>query len=365
MKLFRTIRTGLSVMQRYHYKWVASIAFSWTAIDVLYWVRYMHLPIVMRDDSTFILLNGEAVILRAVIVFIMSCLMGYWLVFNLKQSLRHYPLVLNLLIKTALLLVAAFFMNFLLHITYSMFILDVGLLDGIHNFYRDASFLWVLNHSVGWLALFIITQVLIEINEKYSPGVFIDILLGRYIQPRVETRIVMFLDLVDSTPIAEKLSNKDYFRFLRDFIYYTTLAILEFDGRIYQYVGDQVVVSWKYNKKNAHKCIHAVLNARRQLQRYNYYFRRHYGVIPEFKAGIHVGEVTLGEIGVIKKDIAMSGDTMNTTARIQQTCSELNFTVIISKDFADGLTTSWQIQSLGNIDLKGKANSIELFALMI
>ena len=45
-------------------------------------------------------------------------------------------------------------------------------------------------------------------------------------------------------------------------------------------------------------------------------FQRKYDVVPNHKVGIHVGEVTIGEIGIIKKDLVMSGDTMNTTARI-------------------------------------------------
>jgi adenylate cyclase len=82
--------------------------------------------------------------------------------------------------------------------------------------------------------------------------------------------------------------------------------------------------------------------------------------------GIHVGEVTVGEIGVIKKDIAMSGDTMNTAARIRTACSELNQKFIVSKDYVDASNMEdWQIESLGMVELKGKAKELELFALKI
>ena len=57
------------------------------------------------------------------------------------------------------------------------------------------------------MIIFFITQLILIINEKYSPGVFMDILVGKYIQPKIETRIVMFMDLKDSTPIAEKLGH--------------------------------------------------------------------------------------------------------------------------------------------------------------
>jgi adenylate cyclase len=218
----------------------------------------------------------------------------------------------------------------------------------------------------SWFIIFLITQLIIEVNEKYSPGVFIDILLGRYIKPKIENRIIMFLDLKDSTPIAEQLGHKAYFRFIREFIASISMALLENDGIIYQYVGDEIVVSWRQRGNNAMRCMQAIIASRRAIQKRSEEFRREFGIVPEFRAGIHLGEVTVGEIGIIKKDLAMSGDTMNTTARIRTACSELNQKFIASKDFIDQVDIKeWQAESLGNIELKGKSNGIELFALKI
>lgn len=366
MRFVKEIQSGFSVIKRYHYRSVLIIALLWTIIDTVYWVRYMHLPYDAKNDSTFTILTDGAIVLRAGIVFFMSWIMGYLLIFDLRQRLRNYPLIINIFLKTGILLLAAIFMNFLLHITYSVFIRHLSLLTGLNKFYHDSrSTLWVLEHSVGWLFLFVLTQILIELNEKYSPGVFWDILLGRYIQPRVEKRIVMFLDLTDSTPIAEQLSSKQYFRFIRDFVYYVSVAIMEYHGRIYQYVGDEIVVYWKYSPRNLHRCIQALVTAKRLLQRHHKQFQRRYGVVPEFKVGIHVGEVTVGEIGIIKKDIAMSGDTMNTAARIRNSCNELQHKVIASKEFIDGMNLAIKRQELGEVDLKGKSNSMELYAILV
>ena len=62
----------------------------------------------------------------------------------------------------------------------------------------------------------------------------------------------------------------------------------------------------------------------------------------------------------------MSGDTMNTTARIRSACNELNQKFIVSKDFAEKSNLkNFQMESLGLVELKGKATGIELFALKI
>ncbi|HEY5408877.1 MAG TPA: adenylate/guanylate cyclase domain-containing protein [Ginsengibacter sp.] len=85
-----------------------------------------------------------------------------------------------------------------------------------------------------------------------------------------------------------------------------------------------------------------------------------------FWTAIHIGEVTVGEIGVIKKDLAMSGDTMNTTARIRSACNELQHHFIVSKTFVENIDLKqWQTESLGMVELKGKGSSIELFTLKI
>ena len=216
------------------------------------------------------------------------------------------------------------------------------------------------------MIIFFITQLILIINEKYSPGVFMDILLGRYLHPKIEKRIVMFMDLKDSTPIAEKLGHAVYFEFIRDFIYRVSQAVIEFDGTIYQYVGDEVVCSWKFAPHNARKCLDTVIEARKNIQKKSVYFRSKYGIVPDFRVGIHVGEVTVGEIGVIKKDLAMSGDTMNTTARIRSACNELNHHFIVSKAFVENINLEkWQTESLGIVELKGKGSGIELFTLKI
>ena len=183
---------------------------------------------------------------------------------------------------------------------------------------------------------------------------------------KIEKRIVMFIDLKDSTPIAEKLNTLDYFKFIRGFIELVSNALMQSHGRIYQYVGDEIVVSWIYTPKNAKRCMDALIETRKKIQKNGERFRRRFNIVPEFRVGIHIGEVTVGEIGVLKKDIAMSGDTMNTTARIRTACSELNHRFIVSKDVIDSLDLKeWQSESLGIIDLKGKKEGIELFALKI
>src|SRR5678815_3584786 len=272
-----------------------------------------------------------------------------------------------MLLKDFIFITSALIINFFIHFTYATLIAKQTASHAIEIFYLNTfKTPWLIQKIPEWVILFVLTQLIIEINEKYSPGVFFDIMMGKYIQPKDERRIIMFMDLKDSTPIAEKLGHKEYFKFIRDFIYYISTGLMEYGGRIYQYVGDEIVVSWPDTRRNAKKCIYALIEARKSLNKQMNKFMRKYDVVPEYKVGVHVGEVTIGEIGIIKKDLVMSGDTMNTTARIRTACNEFNQKFIVSKDFLDLISLKdWQVKSLGPIELKGRNTTIELFALKI
>lgn len=349
---------NFSFVSRYRFSLIFYISVFWTIIDVV--------VVLTRDEPSYYSF-ASAILLRSFLVFIMSLLMGYILVFKLRKMFKGVSLWLSFLLRGLILLVASYIINYIIHTANMVFILNLNLVEAFNRYGKDAFHIdWLTQKIIYWMVLFVLTQLIIEINEKYAPGVFMDILLGRYLEPKVETRIVMFMDLKDSTPIAEKLGHQQYFKFIRDFIALISYALIEHGGRIYQYVGDEVVVSWHYNKRNAKRCMSALIEARKNLQKNSEDFRRKYGLVPEFRVGIHVGDVTVGEVGVIKKDIAMSGDTMNTTARIRSACSELNQKFIVSKEMSELIDLkNWQMESLGMVELKGKSNGLELFALKI
>jgi len=342
---------------RYRFRRVLYIALFWTLIDIV--VQLLNNYLNQHDLLSLFI--------RGLLVFLMSLIMGYLFVFTLKNIFRKSPLWINFLAKTLILLLAAFAMTFIAHFVEKTFIVGMSPGDALRVFFRETvQVSWLLRANLYWIVLFAVTQLYIEINDKYSPGVFMDILTGKYMNPSIEKRIVMFIDLKDSTPIAEKLGHQQYFLFIREFIFHTSMALIEQGGIIYQYVGDEIVVSWLYSRKNMRKCMDAVIESRRNIQKYSNRFRRKYGIVPEFRVGIHVGEVTIGEIGVIKKDLAMSGDTMNTTARIRSACNELNQKFIVSKEFIESSDLKeWQAESLGVVELKGKTEGIELYSLKI
>lgn len=365
VKRFQKAVNHLSFIALYRLRWILIISISWTLIELFLYTRsffsgagYEH----PYTENSF-----SAYLIRTIILLCMTALMAYLIMVEFRIRFRSFSLLAGWTLKTLLLLGVAFFTSALVFFAHYLFIKDMTLaaaMDSFTHYLTNTSFF--IDSIFSWLVILLFTQIIIEVDQKYSPGVFWKVLTGAYIKPKTEKRIIMFLDLKDSTPIAEQLGHEQYFAFIKDFIYYVSSAVLENDGHIYQYVGDEVVVTWPRKKSNFYKSTNTVILARRMLQHASDYFRRKYGIIPEFRVGLHAGEVTIGEIGIIKKDIAISGEAMNIAARIRTACGELNQKFIVSQDyFENKVLESWQGENLGQISLKGVEEPLQLYALKI
>lgn len=205
-----------------------------------------------------------------------------------------------------------------------------------------------------------------QINRLMGQNVLLNYVLGKYQLPLEEELIFMFLDLKSSTAIAERIGLEKNHEFLNDFFYDMTDPILECKGTIYQYVGDEIVITWHMKDGISDlNCLNCFFKIQKKiLGKKNIYLQK-YDVYPEFKAGLHSGKVITGEIGDIKKDIVYHGDTVNTTSRIQYECNSYNKIFLISKVLLDkiDLNNMYKAESMGNIKLKGKVNELELFSI--
>ena len=209
------------------------------------------------------------------------------------------------------------------------------------------------------LALFIL-----QVNDKFGQGVLISFLLGKYHRPKEEDRIFMFMDLKSSTTYAENLGHNKYSQFIQDCFFDITDVITKHEAKIYQYVGDEVVLSWgtKEGIENGH-CIKVFFAYDTLIKGKGKYYKDKYGIIPEFKAGLHLGKVMTAEVGEIKKELAYHGDAINTAARIQSKCNEFQKRLLISEAMKRQLEGQhlFDFVGIGDVSLKGKAEPVNLY----
>ena len=102
--------------------------------------------------------------------------------------------------------------------------------------------------SIYAAAIIAISLFYMEVSENLGQAVLNNFFTGKYHSPTEESRIFMFLDMKSSTTIAESLGHIRYFEMLQE--YYSDLSdsIVKYSGEIYQYVGDEIVVSWTLKK---------------------------------------------------------------------------------------------------------------------
>jgi adenylate cyclase len=219
-----------------------------------------------------------------------------------------------------------------------------------------------------WAFVVSSTQFMLQVSDKFGPGVLWKFITGKYHHPREEERIFMFLDLKSSTTIAEKVGSKRFFELLNKVYSDITEPIINSQGEIYQYVGDEVVVTWPVERGLAgNNCLLCFLWIEEALEERKEHYLREYGVSPSFKAGLHLGEATVGEIGIIKKDIVFSGDVLNTTSRIQGECNNYNVNILFSSELLHRMPMNGEYQKipLGEIRLRGKEEKVALSTVKV
>lgn len=179
-------------------------------------------------------------------------------------------------------------------------------------------------------------------------------------------RIFMFLDLRSSTTIAEDLGHVQYFELLNDFFRDIAEPISNNKGHIYQYVGDEVVVSWSLEDGlTGASCLQCFFDIVDIMGRNSQKYENRYGVNPSFKAGMHYGKVSTGTVGTLKKEIIYTGDVLNTASRIEGLCNKHDVDLLLSKSLIDKLPLNhaFSPKRIGEISLRGKSTEIMLFTI--
>jgi len=205
------------------------------------------------------------------------------------------------------------------------------------------------------------------ISRKMGQGMLKSYIQGTYYAPVHQARIVMFVNLVNSKKIVQELGPHKLHKFLNDLFFDFTIPVVTNSGIIYEYIEDLVVITWSIDKGlRRANCIRAFFDIQETINSNKEKYLEKYGFIPHIQAGLHTGSVVRAEIGEVKTQIVFHGDTMNTTARILEKCSELNLGLLASDQLIRmiGLPRIYSKRSVGEIELRGKQEPIKLFEVL-
>jgi adenylate cyclase len=268
--------------------------------------------------------------------------------------LRDAPLAVHLTIKTVILLAVILF----------GLVLGAWLFPTPREVGAWLPFQWV-DVAFALVASFVF-NFLIEVNRMLGRNVLLNFITGRYHRPKLEERVFLFIDMVGSTGTAERLGDRVFLRLLNRFVADLTVPIMAARGEIYRYVGDELIATWKLTDGLVEaRCVRACFAALDRLASGAPAYQREFGLVVTFRAGLHCGPVVIGEMGTVKKEIVFLGDTVNTTARIQNFCRETGDQILASAVLLDRLALPPYIvkRPIGDRRLRGKESDIALFAL--
>jgi adenylate cyclase len=221
-----------------------------------------------------------------------------------------------------------------------------------------------LMHMIYWGFSIVMVLFILQVSDKFGPGVLWEFIKGKYHSPKEEKRIFMFMDLKSSTAYGEKLGHIQYSRMLQECYFDLTDVVTKYKARIYQYVGDEVVMTWDVKSGiTSYNCVKTYLEYDKLLQEKRKYYEGKFDVVPEFKASLHIGRVTAAEVGELKKELAYHGDVLNTAARIQEKCNELESKLLISEEMKNALgdTAELNFAPVGKVLLKGKERPVNIY----
>lgn len=318
--------------------------------------------------DTAVTLTFPVFIFASIAVALTGILFGTIELVVLEKRFRYYSFIKKVVYK---LFIYLFFISLIIVITFPIAtsielntsLFDQKVWNKTMQFFLSLVF---VNTMVQLSFHIIVSLIYAAISENIGHNVLLNFFSGKYHTPKEERRIFMFLDMKDSTTIAERLGHEKYFKLLQDYYEQMSDVIINSKGEVYQYIGDEVVITWtEKNGISSNNCLVCFNELKRNLKDQSDLFITKYEVLPDFKAGMHIGEVTTGEIGALKKEIVYTGDVLNTTARIQGLCKEHNIDLIISEDLLMAFDDQEQLpfNYIGEVALKGKSKVVRLHGL--
>ena len=212
----------------------------------------------------------------------------------------------------------------------------------------------------------LLVGAIFELTRLIGSRVLFNVALGRYRTPVREARVLMFLDLANSTSLAESMGELRVQGLLTRFFFDIDGAIVAHGGEVHAYVGDEVIVTWPLDDRmSGGRCIECFFAIVDGISEKADSYRQEFGMVPSFRAGLHAGQVVISECGSSRRQLAYFGDTVNVTARLQEHCKEVGRNLLASSDLLHHmkLKPAFAVEPLGEVRLRGRAAAIEVFVV--
>src|SRR5258705_10903463 len=159
-----------------------------------------------------------------------------------SEWVRRWPLVIEIVVQSAAMAVV-------------VAAVAIGLEVVLYGHRIEAAWLAAgLPRIVGiTFAASVVIGALFELTRLIGSRVLFNVIIGRYRRPTREQRVLLFLDLVGSTTLAESMWEMRMHQLLTRLFYVIDDAILSHRCVVHPYVGDDAIVTWRLGAQGSER----------------------------------------------------------------------------------------------------------------
>ncbi|MCK1710291.1 MULTISPECIES: adenylate/guanylate cyclase domain-containing protein [unclassified Bradyrhizobium] len=175
---------------------------------------------------------------------------------------------------------------------------------------------------------------------------------------------IMICDLRDFTKISDNWPRDDVIDLLNDYFDAMSEPIARHGGEILKFIGDGLLAIFPLSQPNAcANLLHAVTEARQAMVALNERNSATSRAPLNYGIGVHVGDVMYGNIGSSTRlDFTVIGPAVNMASRLEALTKQLGKTVLLSRAFAELVEREFELERVGEYEVRGFSEAIELFA---
>jgi class 3 adenylate cyclase/tetratricopeptide (TPR) repeat protein len=177
-----------------------------------------------------------------------------------------------------------------------------------------------------------------------------------------KTVTVLFADVIESTPLGERLDPETLRRVLSRYFERMQTIIERHEGRVEKFIGDAIMAVFGIpvaHEDDALRALRAADEMRAALAALNVEIERDHGVQLEIRIGVNTGEVVASDQS--SGQSLVTGDAVNVAARLEQGAAPGQ--ILLGSETERLVRAAVQTAGPEQIDVKGKSNPVVAFAL--
>jgi class 3 adenylate cyclase/tetratricopeptide (TPR) repeat protein len=203
--------------------------------------------------------------------------------------------------------------------------------------------------------------------QSYTPKFLADKIFTNRSSIEGERKLVtvLFADVANYTAMAEKLDPEEVHQIMDGCFKILMDEIHKYEGTINQFTGDGVMALFGApvaHEDHAQRACLAALSIQEALKDYGELLEKKFGVDFKMRTGINSGSVVVGSIGDdLRMDYTAIGNTTNLAARMESLAQ--TSTILVSKNTYEKVSSDFDFENLGKLEVKGKEKHQEVFKL--